>query len=94
MPNSNKHFQEGAFPASASALIILAEFSRVFLLSDTSTRYFCCIFNLNGVMIYRFTKDAENVIIRLEDEKMPPEKEHDKQVMKHNLISPRLDHML
>lgn len=33
------HIQDGLFPASASALIILAEFSRVFLLSDSSARY-------------------------------------------------------
>merc|ERR550517_263546 len=59
-------FQEGPLPASASALIILAEFSRVFLLSDTSTK---------------FTADAENVIARLEDEKTVAEEEHDKQVL-------------
>merc|ERR550517_356077 len=59
-------FQEGLLPASASALIILAEFSRVFLLSDTSTK---------------FTSDAEALIARLEDEKTLPEKEHDKQVL-------------
>ena len=31
--------QEGIVPALASALVILAEFSRVFMLSDTSTRW-------------------------------------------------------
>ena len=38
-------------------------------------------------MIHRFTEDAENVITRLEDEKTPPEEEHDKQVslIKHDL---------
>ena len=31
---------------------------------------------------YRFTEDAEDVIARLEDDKTPPEEEHDKQVVK------------
>ena len=33
----------------------------------------------------RFTEDAESVIARLEDEKMPPEEEHGKQV-KHDKL--------
>ena len=36
--------QEGIVPALASALVILAEFSRVFMLSDTSTRWLIFLF--------------------------------------------------
>ena len=41
---SNLHSQEGIVPALASALVILAEFSRVFMLSDTSTRWLIFLF--------------------------------------------------
>ena len=41
--------QDGLFPALASALIILAECSRVFLLSDSSAKY--SIFSCPGSSI-------------------------------------------
>ena len=75
--------QEGLFPASASVLIILAEFSRVFLLSDSSARYLIIRQSASpGEIFQRFSEDAENVITRVEDEKTQPEEEHEKQVMK------------
>ena len=88
-------FQESLFSASASVLVILAEFSRVYLLSDTCAKYpfknksFIC-FNTHlfwhfNVILYRFTESADAVIARLEDEKMPAEDEHENQVTKIQL---------
>ena len=71
------------FPALASALIILAEFSRVFLLSDTSAKYLILLQSCSpSDILHRFTEDSKKVIKRLEDEKTPPKEEHDKQVMR------------
>ena len=84
------HSQEGLLPATASSLIILAEFSRVFLLSDTSARN--NIFSSKRLMllkilmsyflVFRFTGDAGAVIRILEETKTGSKDEHDKQVMK------------
>ena len=88
-------FQESLFSASASVLVILAEFSRVYLLSDTCAKYpfqnkpFIC-FNTHllrhfNVILFRFTESADAVIARLEDEKMPTEDEHENQATKIQL---------
>ena len=39
------------------------------------------IFLCTGDILRRFTKDAENVMTKIEDEKTLPEEEHDKQVI-------------
>merc|ERR1712062_131952 len=59
-------FQDGLLPTTASVLMILAEFSRVFFLSYASSKY---------------TDNAETVIGRLEDEMTPEHAKHDKQVL-------------
>ena len=88
-------FQESLFSASASVLVILAEFSRVYLLSDTCAKYpfqnkSFIWFNTHlfwhfNVILHRFTESADAVIARLEDEKMPAEDEHENQVRENSI---------